>query len=143
MSELVYGDEQVDGWVANKLGVRQWSDSYSIANVRDRFILGATVFHNWYPESGVVELSCFSENPRWLDLKMINAVFGYAFDHLKCQLVVLRVSEINTRMMDIAERLGFGGYLIPRLRGKNEAEWIYTMTDDTWRKSPLRSKVNG
>lgn len=143
MSELVYGDATVDAWVAGKLGLRKWPDSYSIANVRDRTILGATVIHNWYPETGVVEMTSVADNPRWMDRKMINAVFSFAFDHLNCQLVVLRVSEINTRMVNIAERLGFRGYLIPRLRGKTEAEWIYTMTDDKWRESPFRSKVNG
>ena len=138
MSELIYGDKNVDGWVANKLGLRPWADSFSIANVRNSFILGATVFHNYYPETGVVELTSASDNPGWMDRKMINAVFTYAFDALGCQLVVLRVSEINTRMLDIAKGLGFRGYLIPRLRGKNEDEWIMTLTDDDWRNSRFR-----
>lgn len=138
MSELVYGDERIDGWVAYKLGLRLWPQSYSIANVRDGSILGATVFHGYYPETGVVELTSASDSPRWMDRKMINAVFGYAFDHLKCQLVVIRVSEINARMVNIARGLGFQGYLIPRLRGKNEAEWVFTLTDDDWLKSRFR-----
>ena len=138
MSELVYGDPTVDSWVANKLGLRKWSDSYAIANVRDGFILGATVMHNWYPETGVVEMTSVGDNPRWMDRKMINAVFAFAFDHLKCQMVVLRVSEINTVMVNIAERLGFEGFLIPRLRGRNEAEWVFCLTDDKWRESPFR-----
>lgn len=138
MSDLVYGDPRIDGWVANKLGIRQWGESYSIANVRDQFIMGASVLHNWYPETGVVEITSASDSPRWMDRKMINAVFSYAFDVLKCQLVVLRVSEINTSMIDIAKRLSFEGYLIPRLRGRDEAEWIFTLSDDEWRKSPYR-----
>ncbi|HKY52807.1 MAG TPA: GNAT family N-acetyltransferase [Anaerolineales bacterium] len=140
MSEIVYGDPTIDGWVATNLGLRKWADSYSIANVKDRFILGASVLHNWYPETGIVEITSFSESPRWMSRKMINAVFGYAFDTLKCQMVVLRVSEINTRMINIAKGLGFEGYLIPRLRGKNEAEWIFCLTDDDWARSPYRRK---
>lgn len=138
MSDLVYGDKRIDAWVANNLGFRPWSDCYSIANVRENFILGATVFHNWHPENGVVELTSYADSPRWMDRKMINAVFGYAFDHLKCQMIALRVSEINTRMIDIAKGLGFKGYLIPRLRGRNEAEWVFTLTDDDWLKSRFR-----
>ena len=138
MTDLVYGDPDIDGWVAAKLGIRRWAESFSIAHVRDRFILGATVFHNFYPETGVVELTSVSESPAWMSRKMINAVFGYAFDVLNCQLVVLRVSEINTRMVNIANALGFKGYLIPRLRGKDEAEWIFCLTDDDWRNSPYR-----
>ena len=143
MSELVYGDPVIDGWVANKLGLRKWPESYSIANIQGRFILGATVMHNWYPETGVIEMTSVSDSPRWLSRKMINAVFHYAFDVLACQMVVLRVSEINTVMVDIAERLGFVGYLIPRLRGRNEAEWVFCLTDDKWLSSRFRSKLNG
>lgn len=139
-SEIVHGDPRIDSWVAEKLGLRQWSESYSIANVSNRFILGATVFHNWYPETGIIELTSVSESPNWMSRKMINAVFSHAFDALGCQMVVLRVSEINTVMVNIAERLGFKGYLIPRLRGKNEAEWIFCLTDDDWLKSRYRSQ---
>ncbi len=138
-SDIVHGDPRIDSWVAGKLGLRQWPESYSIANVSERFILGATVFHNWYPETGIVELTSVSDSPKWMSRKMINAVFSYAFDILGCQMVVLRVSEINTGMVNIAERLGFSGYLIPRLRGKTEAEWIFCLTDDDWLNSRYRS----
>lgn len=138
MGEIVYGDPAIDRWVAGKLGLRQWAQSFSIANVRERFILGATVLHNFYPETGVVEMTSVADSPAWMSRKMINAVFGYAFDVLGCQMVVLRVSEINTRMVNIAQGLSFKGYLIPRLRGKSEAEWIFCLTDDEWRGSPYR-----
>ena len=138
MSDLVYGDPRIDAWVATKLDIRQWPQSYSIANVKDGFILGATVLHNYYPETGVVEMTSASDSPRWMSRKMLNAVFEYAFTTLGCQLVVLRVSQINARMVNIAEGLGFSGYLIPRLRGRDEAEWIFTLTDDDWRSSKYR-----
>lgn len=140
MNQIVYGDPRIDQWVAGKLGIRQWPLSFSIANVRDSFILGATVAHDFYPETGIVELTSASDSREWMDRKMINAVFSYAFDALGCQMVVLRVSEINTDMVNIAERLGFKGYLIPRLRGKNEAEWIFCLTDDVWQRSRFRRK---
>lgn len=139
VSELVHGDPVIDKWVAANLGLRPWPDSYSIGHVKDRFILGATVFHNYYPETGVVELTSYGEKPTWMSREMINAVFSYAFDVLGCQLVVLRVSENNTRMLNIAERLGFSLYTIPRLRGRMESEAICTLTDDDWRKSRYRS----
>jgi len=135
---IVYGDRRIDEWVASRLGLRLWPESYSIANVKDGFILGASIIHGWYPETGVVELTSYSERPSWMSRDMINAVFGYVFDHLKCQLVVLRVSENNTRMLNIAKRLGFDSYTIPRLRGRDEAETIFTLTDDQWRSSPYR-----
>lgn len=136
---IVYGDKRIDQWVAQNLALRQWPDSFSIANIKDDIILGASVFHNWYPETGVVEISSYGDHPSWMSRKMINTVFSYAFEHLKCQMIVLRVSETNTRMLNIAKALGFSSYTIPRLRGKNEAEVIMTLTDDDWLKSRYRS----
>ena len=140
MSQLIYGEPAVDAWVAQKLGLRQWPMSYSIANVTNKGdLMGATVFHDYYPETGVVQLTSVSDDPRWMSRRMINAVFTYAFDTLGCQLVVLRVSEHNSRMRNIADGLGFKSYTIPRLRGREEADVIYTLTDDDWRASRYRS----
>lgn len=141
MTQLVYGDRRVDQWVAQKLNLRPFDQSYSIANVDigGRGILGATVFHGWYPESGVIEMSAASEHPSWMSRKMINASFSYAFEELKNQMIVWRVSENNTHMANIATRLEFTGYTIPRLRGRNEADIVFTLTDDAWLKSKFRS----
>lgn len=139
MSQLVYGDRRVDQWVASNLGLRPWADSFSIANTKENRILGASVLHNWFPEAGVVEISSFGEHPSWMSRKMINAVFSYAFEHLKCQMIVLRVAEDNDRMLNIGSGLGFKSYTIPRLRGRNVNEVIMTLTDDDWLKSRYRS----
>lgn len=140
MSEIVCGDPVIDKWVAHNLGIRPWSESYSIANVKDRRILGASVLHNWYPETGVIEITSYGETPSWMSRKMIQTVFGYAFDILGCQLIALRISEHNDRMLNIARRLGFNLYTIPRLRGRVEDEVIATLTDDDWLKSRYRSQ---
>lgn len=140
MPDLVYGDGRVDQWVAQNLAIRPFDLSYSIANVDiSKGILGATVFHGWYPETGIIEMSAFGEHASWMSRKMINAAFSYAFDELKCQMIVWRVSENNSRMANIAERLGFVGYTIPRLRGRHEADIVFTLTDDKWNASKFRS----
>lgn len=140
MSELVYGDPRVDAWVADRLGLRPLDPSYSLANVDGGSLLGAVVFHGYYPETGIIEMSAASNSSRWMSRKMLNATFSYAFDHLKCQMVIWRVSENNTRMSNIARRLGFVGYTIPRLRGRNEADIVFTLTDDAWLESRIRSR---
>jgi len=141
---VVYGgDTYVTNWVASQLGCTGFSGN--LLNAFGVFdgeqIIGGTVFHNYYPKEGVVEMSSASIDPSWLSRSMIRTIFGYAFNVLGCQMVVMRVSEINTRMVNIAERFNFSGYLIPRLRGKNEGEWVFTLTDDQWAASPFnRSK---
>lgn len=97
--------------------------------------VAGTLFHNWQPETGVIELTSASTDKRWLTRPVVKAMFGMAFDLIGAQLAALRVSERNTDMVAIAKRFGFDGVLIPRLRGRDEAEWIFTLTDDAWRAS--------
>ena len=59
--------------------------------------------------------------------------FEYAFNGLRCQLVVMRVAPENERMCRIATAFGFKRYDIPRLRGRDKAEAIFTLGDDEWR----------
>ncbi len=98
-------------------------------------MVAGTLFHNWHPESGVIEMTSASTDRRWLMRPVVKAIFGMAFDMLGAQVAVMRVSERNADMVAIAQRFGFDGVLIPRLRGRNEAEWVFTLTDDAWRAS--------
>jgi RimJ/RimL family protein N-acetyltransferase len=111
---------------------RDFGNCVAIGWVEDGNLIGGTVYHNWSPEAGVIELSTATTSPRWLTRKSLQTMFGYPFDQLGCQMVVLRVSEHNARMRDIAKRFGFSETTIPRLRGRNEAECIYCLTVEQW-----------
>ena len=144
--DLLYGhNEAVAAWVAAHIPgcERGFDRPVSIGVLEGERLIGGTVFHNWNPEAGVIEMSSAGTSPRWLSRKMLKAIFGYVFDQIGCQLVVMRVSERNIRMIEIAERFGFKGHLIPRLRGRDEAEWLFTLTDDQWRQHPLARSMNG
>jgi len=109
---------------------------FSMAVFEGQNLVAGTLYHNWYPEHGVIELSSGSTTKRWLTRRVVQAMFDLPFKILGCQMVVLRVSEKNAEMVRIAKSFGFHGKLIPRLRGRDEAEWIFTYTDDQWRSSP-------
>lgn len=101
-------------------------------------IIAALVFHNWNPESGVIEFSAASTDKRWLTRPVLWAIFNYAFNDCGCQTVVMRVSEANKSksgrgIQRILKAYGFEEYRIPRLRGRDTAELIYTLADDVWR----------
>jgi len=100
----------------------------------DRLVAG-TVFHNWQPESGVIELTSATTTKRWLTKPVIRAMFKLPFDILGCQLAVLRVSERNEAMVRIARDFGFTEAYVPRLRGRDEGEFIFSFSDDQWRAS--------
>jgi RimJ/RimL family protein N-acetyltransferase len=144
--DLLYGhNEAVAAWVAANIPgcERGFDKPVAIGVVENERLIGGTVFHNYNPEAGVIEMSSAGTSPRWLSRPMFKAIFGYVFDQIGCQLVVMRVSERNSRMIKIAEKFGFAGQLIPRLRGRDEAEWIFTLTDEQWRQHPLARSFNG
>jgi len=103
-------------------------------------LIAGTVYHNAQPEAGVIELSSAAMSRRWLQPHVIRGMFYMAFDVIGAQLAVLRVSERNTGMVGIARRFGFSETIIPRLRGRDEAEIIFQLTDDAWRAHPLHNR---
>jgi RimJ/RimL family protein N-acetyltransferase len=102
-----------------------------------RDLIGGTVFHQYSPEAGVIEMSSAAVSPRWLAPKMIRAIFGYVFDQLGCQAVVMRMHERNDRMVRIAQKFGFDGYLLPRLSGRDAGLWVFILTEEQWRQHRL------
>lgn len=112
---------------------RGFADFTTLGVLEQGRLIAGVVYHNYVPEAGVIELSAASTSRRWLTRPVLKAMFGYPFDEIGCQLTVLRVSEENSGMADIARRFGFASHRIPRLRGRGEAEIIFTLTDDDWR----------
>lgn len=119
---------------------RGWENFTSLGLADGSQLVAGVVFHNYNPEAGVVELSAASTSRRWLTRPMLKGMFGYPFNQLACQMVVLRVSERNAVMIAIAERFGFTAYRIPRLRGREEAEILFTLTDEDWRVHPVNRR---
>lgn len=134
MIGLVRGaDDTVAAWVALQLGfTRGFGPCVAMGVANDSGLIGGVVFHNWSPEAGVIEMTAASTDPRWLNREVLREVFGYAFGKAGCQLVVWQVSEHNARTRRLAERLGFEGHTIPRLRGRDDDGIVFTLTAETW-----------
>lgn len=144
LSNVVFGcDQEVGRWIAGQLGQNGFAGYFmaAIGVYEGGQLIGGTAFHNYYPKEGVIEMTSAATHPGWLTRRMVRAIFAYPFDFLECQMVVMRVSEFNTRMVNIARRFGFNSYTIPRLRGRNEDEVIFTLTDDQWRNSRFNRKL--
>lgn len=123
------------GFITSRIWGREvpMSDGTVMAVAEGSQIIGACLFHNWQPDEGVIELTSASVSPRWLNRRVLRAMFGYAFDTLKCQAAVMRVDPANVRMCRIASAFGFKRYDIPRLRGRDKAEALFILGDDEWR----------
>ena len=108
-------------------------DRYCSMGVFDRGeLVAGTVYHNWHTDHGTIELSSASLNARWLTRPVVGAMFAMAFNGIGARLCVLRVSEHNSDMRGIARRFGFEETVIPRVRGPQEAECIYTLSASDW-----------
>lgn len=143
---MVYGpDEPVADFVAKLIPgcERGFDRPRAFGILEDNQLIAGVVYTNWNPEAGIIEMSAAATSPRWFTGKVIRTVFSYPFDLCACQMVVLRVSEKNQRMRSIAERLGFTGYPIPRLRGRDESEIVYTLTEEQWRASRFERSRHG
>jgi RimJ/RimL family protein N-acetyltransferase len=124
-------------------GDRGFGKASAIGYVEQGQLVGGTVFHNYDPEAGVVELTTAATSPRWLTRQTLHAIFAIPFDQWGCQMIVLRVAASNVRMVRIAQRYGFDGVLVPRLAGRREGVWIFTLTDDAWRATALERRRHG
>jgi len=130
-------------FVRTELGFRRGWEPFQTAAMgvfRAQDIAGAVVFHDWNPEAGTMCMSAAGAKG-WLNLEAIYRMHSYVFDGAGCQLAVLQVAEDNDHMRRTAEHFGYAGHVIPRLRGRDKAEVIYTLTEEDWRASPFTARA--
>lgn len=88
-----------------------------------------------------MEMSAAADSPRWLTRPVLRAMHSYIFNDSGCQMALMRVSEHNKRMLRIAAAYGYQSHRIPRLRGRDEAEIVLTLTDDDWKKGKFHGET--
>ncbi|MGU3496097.1 N-acetyltransferase [Xanthobacteraceae bacterium A53D] len=127
-------NDALAGWCATHIGLpRPFEGPYVTMGVFNGDVLiAAVVFNNWNPEAGVIEFHGAGTSPRWLARQVLREMFAYPFKTLGCQMVVTRNSARNTRLHRQLSSYGFQRFLIPRLRGRDEDEIVWTLTDDGW-----------
>ena len=123
-------------WVAARVPgcARGWQNCAAMRVSRGAETIGCVIYHDWNPEAEVICLSA-AGGDGWLTRPVIYAIHEYPFDQIGCQMTVLQTAEDNATMRRIALAYGYREYAIPRLRGRNAAEIILTLTDDDWRAS--------
>lgn len=135
-------NEALGNWLADQLGfTRPFEPPYSTMGVFDgERLLSVILYNNFHPEAGVVEIHGAGLSPRWLTKPVLWSMFNFPFNDLGCQVVVMRVSERNTRLKRILTTYGFKHVTIPRLRGRDEGERVFWLTDDAWKANGFHTK---
>lgn len=98
-------------------------------------MVAGVLLHNWQKDAGVIEVTAYAATRRWLTRTALAEVFGYVFDQLECQMAVARISEGNAVARRFWTALGAQETIIPRLRGRDAAEVLSTLTEEQWRSS--------
>ncbi len=109
---------------------RGWQNFSAIGFEEEGRIVAGIVYHNWSPESGVIELTAASLHRRWLTRERLALVFGYPFSF--CRMAVARIDQGNTRARRIWRSLGAKEHVIPGLRSPTSAEVVYTLDRADW-----------
>lgn len=128
--------EPVARWIADRIPgcERGWAPCVAMRVHRGGETIGAVVYHDWSPEHGTMAMSA-AGGDGWLTRPVLYEMHDYIFNQAGCQLAVLQTAETNLRMRRIAKAYGYTETVIPRLRGRDTAEAILTLTDDDWRAS--------
>lgn len=141
MFDLLWGDATNPGvndamaaWCAKHIGVDRLEAPYTTMGVFEaKTLIAVVTFNNFHRKAGVIELHGASISARWMPRPVLYEMFSYPFDRLGCQMVVMRVSERNTRLLRILSAYGFDHVTVPRMRGRDEAERLFTLTEEAWR----------
>ena len=126
-------------WLSEKIGQgRGWNyRECPTLGIYRGGLVAVVLYHDWNPDSGVICMSAAATDKTWMTRKVIKSVHEYPFNELGCQATIMQVSERNNVMLSIAKRLGYTMHHIPRMRGRDEAEYLCLLADDTWRASKL------
>jgi len=139
----VYDHQQaIQRFVENGLwqGRRHFDNCYCLgfANATEGLVAGM-VYHNYDPDTGVVELSAFSSRRDWTNRERVHRVFDLPFSTWGVRLLVARMSEHNHRARGVFSRLGAREYVLADLRAPGEAEALAVLCRGQWQQS----KFNG
>ena len=125
-------------WASDRIWGRPdgFRDFASLTVLRDGQPVAAIILHNWQPEAGVIEISAAGEG-YWQTRRVVNEVMAMCFDTMGCQMVMMRNSAKDEATCQNSRRLGFSGVLLPRMRGRDEDEWLFTLTEEAWKSGRL------
>lgn len=137
MTPVWGADEAVAAWVAGRIPdcARGWDNCRALGVVSGDKLVAGVVFHDWWPEKGLIELSCAAETPRWFTRGVMRVVWGYAF--AVARMAVGRHSERNMAARRVWTACGGSETTIPDLYGDGEAAIIATLTKPQWLASRL------
>ena len=94
--------------------------------------IAGIVYHNFDPESGVIEMSGAATTPRWLTRETLERMYSYPFLQIGCQMVLMRVAAENERLLRQLAAYGYMLINVPRMFGRDRDGVICLLTYEDW-----------
>jgi hypothetical protein len=132
-------------WVAELIWpgrARDFGNCQGLAVMENDVLIAGMIYHNFEPDAGVVEISGAGTTKRWLTKETLRVLFQIPFKDWGCQAVVMRISDHDPTLQSILKRYGFEQYVIPRLRGRDENENVFVLTDEAWANNKFNRKAD-
>lgn len=134
----------LSNWVANIIWPgkgKGFGNCQALAVIEDEKLIAGMIYHNYEPDAGVVEISGAGTSKRWLTKETLRVMFQIPFVDWGCQAVVMRVSDEDEALHSILHRYGFERFVIPRLRGRNNNENVFLLTDEAWAGNKFNNRA--
>lgn len=130
------------GWLEYRLGMaRPFREPYTTMGVFDgEALVAVLLFENFRPEDGTVEIGGAATSRMWMTRLVMNEIAEFVFRGLGCQMAIFRVPSSSKSVCALLKRAGMAFVEIPRLRGRDQPEHFFMMTDDAWDQNRLRSR---
>lgn len=131
-------------WVAEIIWPGEGKDfgnCQGLAVIEGGALIAGMIYHNYEPSAGVIEISGAGTSKRWLTRKTLKVMFDIPFKEWGCQAAVMRVSDHDDPLHRMLTAYGFERYRIPRLRGRDEAENVFVLTDDAWASNKFNRAI--
>lgn len=126
-------------WAAERIEgcERGWEKYRAFGVVDDTKLVAVVIYHNYSPEHGLIELSAAADSPRFMTRRTITDILDFPFDVCGCQMIYMQ-HDADSSIRRQWRRFGADEYVIPRLRGRDKAGVISTLTEEQWKAHPMR-----
>lgn len=105
-------------------------------------LIAGVVYHNWDPESAVIEMSCAAlPGKQWLTRETLGRIYQYPFLQCGCQMVVKRMMADNERLLRQFAVMDCTFYKVHRMWGRDTDGVLVTLTREAWDNNKFNRRL--
>ena len=146
MLDYVYGhDKIVADFVAELIPTvrgRGFGNCRAIGIIKDTSLVAGLVYHNWDPQSEVIEISGAAlPGSGWMTRETIKRMYTFPFIHVGCQMVVNRVPADDVRQLRQLAAYDYSFIPVPRMLGRHRDGMLCLLTKEAWQENRFNRRL--